>query len=342
MDEVLQGIPGVQCILDDMIITGKTDTEHLEHLEAVLQRLDQYGLRVNSEKCEFFKDQINFCGHIIDRDGVHKTPEKVNAILNAPHPENVSHLRAFLGLVNYYGRFIKNLASKLQPLYRLLEANSIWKWSSECDAALQGIKESITSEQVLTHYDPEKPVKLATDASPYGLGAVLSHVFEDDSERPIAFASGSLNHAEKKLFPDRYRSIRIGVGCEEILSIPIWKTFHFGDRSPTIGIHFSSRKRNFCNNSSSTAALCAVLSWFSIWHWIQKYEKAWKCRWIIASSHQIGWRGRRYARYNPCIHDVSVWMHSGIEQGCQECNCQRYSVIKSVWCCNERLDKCPG
>ena len=90
IDQVLQGIPGVLCILYDMIITGKTDTEHLEHLEAVLQRLDQYGLRVNSEKCEFFKDQINFCGHIIDRDGLHKTPEKVNAILNAPHPENVT------------------------------------------------------------------------------------------------------------------------------------------------------------------------------------------------------------------------------------------------------------
>ena len=152
---------------------------------------------MNSEKCEFFTDQINFCGHIVDRDGLHKTPEKVNAILNAPHPENVSQLQAFFGLVNYYGWFIKNLASKLQPLYRLLEANSIWKWSSECDAAFQRIKESITSEQVLTHYDPEKPVKLATDTSPYGLGAVLSHVFEDGSERPIAFASRSLNHAEK-------------------------------------------------------------------------------------------------------------------------------------------------
>ena len=172
----------------------------------------------------------------------------------------MSHLRAFLGLVNYYGRFIKNLASKLQPLYRLLEANSIWKWSSECDAAFQGIKKSITSEQVLTHYDPEKPVKLATDASPYGLGAVLSHVFEDDSERPIAFASGSLNHAEKNFSQIDTEALGLVWGVKKFY--PYLYGRHFTlvtDHQPLVSIFHPEK-----GISATTAALCAVLSWFSI------------------------------------------------------------------------------
>lgn len=102
MDQVLTNIPKTKCILDDMIITGSTDEEHLQNLSLVLQRLEQYGLRANLDKCQFFKDQISYCGHVIDKAGLHKSNEKTNAVENAPTPENVSQLRSFLGLVNYY------------------------------------------------------------------------------------------------------------------------------------------------------------------------------------------------------------------------------------------------
>ncbi|XP_033733598.1 uncharacterized protein K02A2.6-like [Pecten maximus] len=197
IDQVLQGVPRVQCILDDMIVTGTTDEEHLENLETVLQRLDRYGLRVNKDKCEFFKDSIEFCGHTIDKDGLHKTPSKVETVVKAPCPENVSQLKSFLGLVNYYAKFIQNLSSIVNPLNQLLEADRKWVWSKECDAAFRRVKEVVASEQVLTHFDPSKKVQLATDASPYGLGAVLSHMMEDGSERPIAFASRSLSKSER-------------------------------------------------------------------------------------------------------------------------------------------------
>lgn len=102
MNQVLTNIPKTKCILDDMIITGSTDEEHLQNLSLVLQRLEQYGLRANLDKCQFFKNQINYCGHVIDKAGLHKSNEKTNAVENAPTPENVSQLRSFLGLVNYY------------------------------------------------------------------------------------------------------------------------------------------------------------------------------------------------------------------------------------------------
>ena len=197
MEQVLQGIPFTSCILDDMIISGKTDDEQLANLGAVLERLERFGLRANLEKCEFFKEQVTYCGHVISEEGLRKSPDKVNAVLNAPKPENVQQLRSFLGLVNYYRSFLPNLSTVLGLLNELLQGDKAWTWTPQCDKAFLDVKEMMTSEQVLCHYDPNRPVKLACDASPYGLGGVLSHIMDDGTERPIAFASRSLTKAEK-------------------------------------------------------------------------------------------------------------------------------------------------
>ena len=185
-------------MLDDMAITGKDDQEHLQNLDKVLARLEEYGLPLNLDKCQFFKDSVTFCGHIIDRDELHKTPDKIQAIINAPKPENITQLKSFLGLENYYGKFLPDLATVLNPLHRLLHKGQQWKWDQSCEDAFRKVKDLVTSEQVLTHYDPEKPIKLAFDASTYGIGAVISHIIEGH-EKPIAFASRTLNPAEKKL-----------------------------------------------------------------------------------------------------------------------------------------------
>ena len=197
MEQILQGIPGVQCILDDMIITGCNDTQHLHDLQSVLKVLRDRGLRLNQSKCEFFKKKVIYCGHEIDAQGLHKTQEKIHAVNNALPPTNVSQVRSFLGLVNYYHRFLPNLATLLHPLNQLLEKNRTWKWTADCNKAFELAKKLITSDEVLTHYDPALPVKLACDASPYGLGAVMSHVMPNNTERPIAYASRMLSSAER-------------------------------------------------------------------------------------------------------------------------------------------------
>lgn len=127
MDQVLQGIPGTQCYLDDIIVTGKNDEDHLSNLEQVLTRLREYGLRANRDKCEFFRKEISYCGHVIDKDGLHKSQDKIEAVLKAPQPENVSQLRSYLGLVNYYHKFLPNLSTVLHPLNALLQTGSQWK-----------------------------------------------------------------------------------------------------------------------------------------------------------------------------------------------------------------------
>ena len=125
-------------------------------------------------------------------------PTKVTAILNAPKPINVQQLRSFLGLVNYYYRkFIPNLATLLHPLNALLRADRKWKWSPECDKAFQFAKDQLTSAKVLTHYNLTLPIVTTADASAYGVGAVISHVFPERSERPIAFTSCTMTTSEK-------------------------------------------------------------------------------------------------------------------------------------------------
>ena len=123
--------------------------------------------------------------------------DKIDAVVHAPQPGNKQELRSFLGLVNYYHRFLPNLATAASPLNKLLEQNRKCVWSEESQAAFAKVKELITSDLVLTHYDPKLPVKLACDASPVGIGAVLSHVMEDNAERPIAYASRTLSKTER-------------------------------------------------------------------------------------------------------------------------------------------------
>ena len=109
--------------------------------------------------------------HEIDKRGLHKTGKKVEAIANAPQPENVGLLRSFLGLVNDYNRFLPNLATILHPLHQLLEQGNKWQWTELCEQAFSKAKLLMTSKRVLTHFDPALPVTLPCDASATGIGA---------------------------------------------------------------------------------------------------------------------------------------------------------------------------
>lgn len=139
-----------------------------------------------------------YLGHRISAKGLQPTDEKVRAIKEAPSPSNVSQLRSFIGLVNYYCKFLPNLANTLAPLYSLLQKNKKWLWGLDQKAAFQKAKCQLTSESLLVHYDTSKELLLSCDASPYGIGAVLSHKMPNGTEQPIAFASRSLSKPEQK------------------------------------------------------------------------------------------------------------------------------------------------
>ena len=127
-----------------------------------------------------------------------KTEEsKFQAIVSAPEPQNVGQLRAFIGIVNYYGKFLPDLATVLSLLYQLLQKSVRWTWGRKQREACRRVKEQLRSGKVLTHFSEQLPLILACDASPYGLGAVLSHRIPNGEEKPVGFASRTLSKAEK-------------------------------------------------------------------------------------------------------------------------------------------------
>ena len=197
MDTLLQGLKGVSDYIDDILISSTTTEEHLEILSKVLQRLQGAGLRLNRAKCFFLRPSLEYLGHRIDKDGIHPTQDKVKAIREAPQAKNLTELRSFLGLINYYSKFLPNLSLKLAPLYHLLNKKQKWEWSTAQAKAFQTAQEALQGDSLLVHYDTQKPLILACDASPYGIGAVLSHIMPDQQERPIAYTSRTLTAAEK-------------------------------------------------------------------------------------------------------------------------------------------------
>eukprot|EP00731_Ephydatia_muelleri_P000397 Em0001g397a len=197
MERILQGIPHVHVYIDDILVADSTEKEHLVTLEKVMSRLGECGIKLKRTKCKFMLPSLEYLGYHISGEGISPTKEKRRAIVDAPVPEDISQLKSFLGLVNYYSKFLPCLADTLAPLYKLLTKHQPWSWGADQAAAFQKAKFQLTSDVLLVHFDPSKKIALSCDASPYGIGVVLSHLQEDGSDRPIAYASRSLAPAEK-------------------------------------------------------------------------------------------------------------------------------------------------
>ena len=215
MDQIVAGLPGMACYLDDVIITAKSRTEHLQRLEEMLSRLEAAGVRLKKSKCEFFQTQVAYLGHVVDAEGLHPNQDKVTALQDAPRPSNAAELSSYLGLLRYYMRFLPDLSTVLHPLDALKKDNVAWNWTKECDAAFEESKKMIMNAPVLTHYDVNKPLSLACDAS-YGLGAVLSHRMQTGEEKPVAFASRKKTEAECNYSQIEREALAIILGIKKL------------------------------------------------------------------------------------------------------------------------------
>jgi len=153
IEKILQGIPGVAIFFDDIVITGSTDEEHLSRLEEVLSKLHKFNVRINLEKSKFFLDKVDYCGYVVDKVGIHKDNRKIEAIQKMPRPKNVSEIRAFTGMINYYGRFIRNLSSILHPLNKLLQKGVPFVWSRGCETAYWRLTRVRTESERCYHTD---------------------------------------------------------------------------------------------------------------------------------------------------------------------------------------------
>jgi hypothetical protein len=178
--------------MDDVLITGTTDESHLSNIQKVLERIKNAGVHLNKEKREFMKPKVVFCGQEISKEGIKPVSSKEDGIVKAPAPQNVSQLKSYLGILNFYHRFLPNVASVLSPLHKLLQKGISWKWSNKEAQAFQKSKDLLLTADVLEHYDPNKTLTLSCDASSYGIGAVLSQN-SGDVEHPVGFVSRFVN-----------------------------------------------------------------------------------------------------------------------------------------------------
>ena len=218
MESLLRHIPGVIVYIDDILVTGPTDEEHLVSLEEVLDRIESAGLRLKRRKCSFMAKSVVFLGYQIDAQGLHPVEEKVRAVQEARDPRNVSKLKSYLGLLTYYSRFLPNMATVLNPLYNLLRKAIPWRWTACERRAFEDSKELLVSSQVLVHFDLKLELVLACDASAYGVGVVLSHCMPDGTEKPIVFASRTLSDTERRYSQVEKEALAIVFGVKHFHS----------------------------------------------------------------------------------------------------------------------------
>ena len=223
MKYLLQNIPYVIVRVDDIIVPGASDEDHLNNLEEVWKRLASAGLRLRKNKCVIMEPQVTYLGHKVSKEEIQLLDDKVDAITNASAPRNVSELKPYLGMINYYQKFLSNFSKNLAPLTELLRKETRWHWGQKQMQAFQKSKEFLKSSRLLVHFDSHKELTLACDASQYGLRAVLWRWMDVGSEHPTAYASRTLSDAgRKKLFQPRERSTLPGIRREEISPIHLW------------------------------------------------------------------------------------------------------------------------
>lgn len=211
----LAGIEGVDNISDDIIVHAADPETHNQRLHAVMKRLQQCGLTLNADKCEFSMDRLVFMGVLLTDKGIGPTAERVRAIAEAREPENASEVRSFLGLVSYSSRFIPDFATVAEPLRRLIRKDTTFVFGEEQRKSFSELKAALAKAGTLAYFDKDAPTRVIADASPVGLGAVLVQRQQGEMV-PICYVSRSLSDCEKRYSQTEREALALVWACERL------------------------------------------------------------------------------------------------------------------------------
>ena len=195
MNKVLKGLKFTMTYLDDIIIFSQDEVQHLEHLEIVFSCLREAGLKMKRSKCDFFKSEIHYLGHLISPEGISPLPNKLDSIQHMPVPNSAKEIKQFLGLTGYYRKFVPRFADISRPLTTLTKKDTKFEWTSAYQQSFELLKEALCGEPVLKYADTSKPYTLYTDASLVGQVYSLNLIPRQDgksttTDHPVAFVSG--------------------------------------------------------------------------------------------------------------------------------------------------------
>lgn len=198
MEQILSDCEGCLNYIDDIIVYGVSKEEHDRRLNIVLKRLEDYNVLLNKEKCKIGVSKLDFLGHIFSENGISPANDKLDSIKNFREPNTTEEVRSFLGLVNYVGKFIPNLATLTDPLRQLTKKDIYFKWDTSHKQAFKNLKDIMSNNMILGYYDVNDRTQVVADASPVGLGGVLIQFDAQGNSRIISFASKSLSDVEKR------------------------------------------------------------------------------------------------------------------------------------------------
>ena len=215
MTQLVDSIDGVLCQTDDILVFGRTETEHDERLHKVLSRLHEANLTINPAKCEFRKTTIKYLGHILGPNGVSADPDRVEGINQLEAPTDVHGVRRLLGMINQLGKFTPLLAEYSKPIRDLLSSKNEFYWGPDQQRSFDLIKQTLTNSPVLALYDPNRYTVLRTDASSYGLGCALFQKQDDGEMKPVSFASRALSPTEQRYSTIEKEALGVTYGCEK-------------------------------------------------------------------------------------------------------------------------------
>lgn len=184
--------------IDDILIYSTSFQEHITHIRNVLDAIIKEGFRLKFKKCTFASDSVRYLGHVIQNNSVRPLKDNLISIKNFPTPKNQKNIRQFLGKINFYHEYIPRSAIILDPLHKLLRKNEKFVWSEECEESFNQIKKYLCSQPVLEIFDKDLPIKIFTDASIEGIGAILKQTQPDGKDKPVAFFSKKLNESQKR------------------------------------------------------------------------------------------------------------------------------------------------
>ena len=198
MDVATEALPGVTVYLDDVLVSSRDAKEHLVHLRQLFSALSKFGLVVNRDKCEFGQSELEFLGHRVNASGIAPLPEKVEAVRSFPKPTSVKGLQRFLGMLNFYRRFVPNIAAVLRPLTDSLAGKpKEIVWTIQMERAFNEAKRALANATQLSHYVPGADLHLLTDASTKAIAGVVHQVVNGE-KRPLAFFSRRTSQAESR------------------------------------------------------------------------------------------------------------------------------------------------
>ena len=221
MDNSLQGLSRTESYIDDCIVYSHDFEEHIQDLRAVCDRLQQAGLHIKFKKCQFFREQVEFLGHVVSGAGRRPMPSSAEKLSKFPVPRNVTELQRFLGAVNFYRTYIPRMAQIASPLYELTRKGAAWRWSKECAQAFDALRFKLVIEPVMLAFpDWGRSFTIEADASSTGIAAVLSQRDRSSGElRPIHFFSSALSSAQRNYSAGQLEAWALVAACRK------WETY---------------------------------------------------------------------------------------------------------------------